>query len=140
MNAYKNELITPVKWYKRIFNVDRLVLYAGATNNYGQNWLKPIGIAIFLHFVFHFLIIVGVSDKLSYCPNFDYDSFLITWDEYKLHFDAFPQLLNPTHVLSRVFPEVQHISSTVYFLAYLLKIILAFFIFQIISAFRKNMK
>jgi hypothetical protein len=125
---------------RKILNNNRFILWLGQTNSFGQNWFKPVLFAVGFTIVFHFLIIVGVSDKLSYLPNFDTGSFLLTWNEYCGNINALPQLMNPVHILKRIFPDAKDISFSVYFLDYLLKIILAFFIYQVISAFRKYMK
>jgi len=140
MSAYKNEMFAKVKWYCKIFNIDRFILWVGQTNNFGQNWLKPALIAIGFTLLFYSLIVVGLSEKLVYCFNFDLDSIGLTWNEFVKHAHAIPQLLNPAHVLSRIFPEYKNIGFGVYLFDYLQKIFLAFFIFQIISAFRKYMK
>lgn len=140
MNAYKKELFAQVKWYKRIFNGNRFVLWVGKTNDFGQNWIKPILFAIGFGILFHLLIVIGISDKLSYFPNLEKESFSITWNEYYNNLNALPQLMNPAHILKRIFPNTINIGFTVYCLDYLLKIITAFFIFQVISAFRKYMK
>ncbi|MCK4922744.1 MAG: hypothetical protein KAS71_16945, partial [Bacteroidales bacterium] len=141
MNAYKKELFESVeKRFKRIFNGNRFILWIGQTNDYGQNWIKPILFAIGFGLLFHFLIVIGISEKLSYQPNLNIESLLITWNEYWSNLNTLPQLMNPAHFLQRLFPNAQDISFTVYFLDYLLKIILAFFIYQVISAFRKYMK
>ncbi|ASB50347.1 hypothetical protein [Alkalitalea saponilacus] len=41
MSAFKRESFSKVKWYKRILNIDRFILWVGQSNNFGQNWLKP---------------------------------------------------------------------------------------------------
>lgn len=141
MNAYKKELFATVEnRYRRIFNGNRFILWIGQTNDFGQNWIKPILFAIGFGILFHFLIVIGLSDKLSYLPNLNIESFLLTCNEYWDNFNALPQLMNPIHILKRIFPNAKDISFTVYLLDYSLKIILAFFIYQVISAFRKYMK
>ena len=140
MKAFKKESFAKVPWYKKIINTDRFILWVGQTNNFGQTWLRPTGLAILFSLFFHFLIVIGISDKLAYWPVFSYDSMSITWDEYVKYFYVFPQLMNPTHFIKRVFPEESGLCTAVYFYDYLLKITLAFFIFQIVSAFRKYMK
>jgi len=140
MSAYKSEMFAKVKWYCRIFGIDRFILWVGQTNNFGQNWLKPALFALGFTLIFYVLIIVGVSENLGYSFNFEFDSIKLTWKEFVNHAYAIPQLLNPAHVLSRIFPEYKDIGFSAYLFDFLQKIFLAFFIFQIISAFRKYMK
>lgn len=140
MKTYKQESFTKVEWYKRIFNVKRFVLWVGQTNDFGLNWLKPVLLSLVFSLIFHFLIIVGISDELSYWINLNCCSIKRTWEIYSENFSSLPQLMNPTHLLSRIYPTNTNLSFTVHFLDYILKIILAFFIFQTVSAFRKYMK
>ena len=140
MKAYKNELFSGVNKYLRIFNGNRFTLWVGQTNNFGQSWTKPALLATAFGVFFQLLIIIGISDKLHFKFNLSKESFNITVKEYCNYFNTLPQLMNPVHYLTRIFPNIENISFTVYFLDYFLKIILAFFIFQIISAFRKYMK
>lgn len=140
MKSYKKELFDGVKWYSRIFNVNRFILLAGQTNDYGQNWFKPIIFAFSFGLIFYFLIVNGLSDKLSYAPNINCRSIVTTYEEYLNNISAFPQLMNPAHVLKRIFPNVSNVSVGIYFLDYFMKITIAFFIFQVVSAFRKYMK
>jgi len=140
MKTFKQESFAKIKWYKKIFNVDRFVLWVGQTNDFGLNWFKPVLFAIGFSIIFHFLIVIGISDNLTYLPNLSCKSFETTCNIYTEHLSKLPQLMNPTHILSRVFPDKTNISFSVHSLDYLLKIILAFFIFQTISAFRKYIK
>ncbi|WP_413998201.1 hypothetical protein ACMDB5_10485 [Flavobacterium sp. W1B] len=140
MRTYKQESFIKVKWYKRIFNINRFVLWVGQTNDFGLNWLKPVLLSFLFLLIFHFLIIVGISDELSYSINLNYCSLNRTWVIYSENFSSLPQLMNPTHILSRIYPKNANFSFIVHFLDYFLKIILAFFIFQTVSAFRKYMK
>lgn len=140
MKTYKKETFIKIKWYQRIFNVDRFVLWVGQSNDYGLNWFKPVLFAIGFSIFFHFLIIVGISDDLSYSPNLTLESIDKTCNIYQDNFKSLPQLMNPTHFIERVYPDNKNLNFIVYLLDYLLKLVLAFFIFQIISAFRKYIK
>ncbi|ASB50346.1 hypothetical protein CDL62_14940 [Alkalitalea saponilacus] len=93
-----------------------------------------------LTLVFFCLIVVGLSEKLTYLFNLNIDSIVFTWNELTRHSYAIPLLLNPVHELRLIFPEYENISFYVYLIDYFQKIVIAFFIFQVISAFRKYMK
>lgn len=140
MKTYKQESFIKVKWYKRIFDINRFVLWVGQTNDFGLNWLKPVLLSFLCSIVFHFLIIVGISNELGYRINLNCCSVQRTWEIYSENLNSLPQLMNPAHILSRIYPTYTNFSFTVHFLDYILKIILAFFIFQTVSAFRKYMK
>jgi hypothetical protein len=140
MKTFKQESFVKIKWYKKIFNLNRFVLWVGQTNDFGLNWLKPIFFALGFSILFHFLIIIGISDKLNYKFDWSAKSWETTFSVYTSNLNKLPQLMNPTHILSRVFPNKTDISFNVHSLDYLLKVILAFFIFQTISAFRKYIK
>lgn len=140
MKTFKQEEFIKVEWYKRIFSVDRFVLWVGQTNDFGLNWFKPVLLAIGFSLFFHFLIIVGTSDELSYSFNFSNQSLETTWKTYIENLSSLPQLMNPTHLLSRIYPNNTNLTFNVHLLDYLLKLILAFFIFQTVSAFRKYVK
>jgi hypothetical protein len=140
MKAFKRESFAQVKWYKKILNTDRFILWVGQTNSFGQNWFKPVLFAIFFTLLFFVLITIGVSDKLSYLPNYSCDSISLTFNELYNYSNIIPQLMNPTNSLNKILPENIKLSFIVNLWDYLLKITLAFFIFQIISAFRKYMK
>lgn len=140
MSTFKQESFAKIKWYKKIFNIDRFVLWVGQTNDFGLNWFKPVLFALGFSILFHLLIVIGVSEELSYIPNWSYESLINTLKIYNDNLSKLPQLMNPAHLLNKVFPGKTDISFSAHFLDYLLKIILAFFIFQIISAFRKYIK
>ncbi|WP_338814185.1 hypothetical protein V9L05_02030 [Bernardetia sp. Wsw4-3y2] len=140
METHKNEVINrfQYKWYHDL--QDKIILLSGWTNDFGRSWFKPVRLMIPITIFFYFLIITGVSNKLSYCPNlFSIQSWYITLCEYCNYINIMPQLLDPTHSLSRIFIDNKYITIGfwAYFFDYFYKVILAFFIFQVISAFRK---
>lgn len=140
MKANKKEVFQKVKWRVKIFNKDRFILWLAQSNNYGQHWVKPLLILLVMALVFHFLIIVGVSDKLEYSFNITWDSTKITFVEYFDNFKSYFQIMNPTHSLIKVFPKVKEIGGMVYFYDYVFRLVFAFLVFQIIVAFRKYAK
>jgi len=140
MKAYKDELFYTKIWYKKIFSVNRFVLWVGQTNDFGLNWIKPVILALGFGLLFYCLIVIGISEKISYSMNISFESLSTTFDELIKHIYALPRLLNPAHSLEKVFKNYNNFGFFVNFLDYSLKVFLAFFIFQVISAFRKFMK
>lgn len=140
IKLYKQEQFSQHKWWKRILNNDRFILWIGWTNDFGQNWIRPVILIISFVFVFYCLMVIGISDKLSFYPNFTLESIKVTYSEIVKYIQSYPQLLNPVHVLDKVFPDVKNFGFWIHSIDYMIRIFLAFFIFQIISAFRKFAK
>lgn len=135
MNEYKNELISK----EQFFGINRLILWLSQTNDFGQNWKKPIWILLLVTLVFYPFYVVGISENLSYLtPNFSLESFYTTLHELYNNFKIIPQLLDPTHSLSKI--TETDIKSFTYWIDYIYKTILVFLLFQTISAFRKLWK
>lgn len=126
---------------KRHFN-DTLTLWFSRTNKMGVNWLRPLA-WLFGSTVFFFLLFVWIlSDNLEmYYPPKIID-FSASFSEYQKYLHILPQLFNPARVLERMLPveEGKHLNGWIYLIDAIHRIILAFFIFQIVSAFRKYVK
>lgn len=140
MDAFKKEVFSRTSSLVKVLHNDRFILWLGLSNNYGQNWIKPIFLAIGFTVFFYSLIVVGISEHLTYSFNLSTESLLLTWGELLHYTFLIPQLMNPATNISKSLPENLSIGFIVYLWDYFLKILLAFFIFQIISAFRKYMK
>lgn len=134
MEAYFNYLKMSTPWHHK----NRLILFLGKTNEHGINWIRPLFILGGVTILFYILILYSIH------PNFRFGFgelqlkyFLSeTWNYKK---DVI-EILNPTHNISKIFPEKFYVSG--YALGYdvLYKIIFSFLVFQIISAFRKFVK
>jgi hypothetical protein len=119
---------------------DRFILWVGQTNNHGLNWWKPILIYIPFVFLFYTLIIIAADKHLSFF-QFNLSSKEMTWSALTTNISILPELLNPTHSIGELLPKTGYESNFgVKFWDFLSKIFLAFFIFQIITAFRKFSK
>ncbi len=139
MEAYKNHVFLNKTMTTDVSVFDKFILWLSQINDFGINWFKPTLFAIGFSILFHFLITIGVSDNLSFKPNCSDGSLRTTCEIYFANLYTLPQLMNPVHNLSHIYPKLE-LSFTVHFFDYLLKLILAFLIFQIISAFRKYIK
>lgn len=129
---------------------DKLILWAGRTNNFGLDPWIPMLWLLGGGFIFYCLIIIGVCPKLSYTPSFAKEDICYTVKQLSDNISKYPRLLDPTHSLERIFdsPKTSFVPSCgkeehyiigfgASAFSYLLKAYLAFFIFQIIKAFRK---
>lgn len=123
---------------KHFFTSDRLTLLLGLTNQFGLNWLLPLGLLIGTTLVFYMLIMICTSPVITFTPaksmaDVSY-TLAILWDRS----EVLIQLFNPAHNLSHLFKDP--IATSVYWLDGIHRIIAAFLIVQIVSAFRKFYK
>lgn len=121
---------------------EHFTLSTNRSNDFGQNWLKALG----------FLLLFSI---LSYIPigflssdNLDYSRFADSWYDIKINlriifydnFKSWIVILNPTHRLDDIDVNLEKHSKWIYFWDLLSRIIVGYFIYQLISAFRKFSK
>lgn len=118
---------------------DRLILFLGKTNDHGINWQKPILFIFCFTFLFYVVLLFDESQKYHiYGKHFLFIEFL---KDFWMNKKILPQLLNPIHKLEDLFPQSSfYTSGWAYSADFLYKIIFSFFVFQLISAFRKFVK
>lgn len=111
-----------------------------ATNNLGQNWLKPFIQIILITVLVYPFFVIAYSSELTWQPFGNElaikESLILMWQKL----GALPQLFNPVRYLGRVFESDQPLPSVIYFWDTAHRIVLAFYIYQIIAAFRKYFK
>lgn len=129
--SYEKALNKEAKWY------EKAQVWAMKTNDFGQNWFKPVRLLLVITVIYHFsmfsVLICVPGDGKIIPDNTDYGSAL----------EMLPALLDPTSFPEDVFKDYDaKLKFGVFskFIGYLYQIILAFFIFQTISAFRKYVK
>lgn len=138
LKCYWAELKCNKKWYQR----DRLVLAFSWTNDMGLNWSKPIWLALGITLLFYFPMLISASKELELASllhpsKIDWGGSLnIYWN----HLWVFLRMLNPARLFSRIFSEPPIDSNWIYLWDIIHRIILAFLIFQILTAFRKYIK
>ncbi len=127
LSAYKDLIAKD----KRITWDEKVIFWIGKnTNNFGQDWLKAVKIMGWSNVVFLLILsalITKTINPVEVCYFF--------WSNIKHLFT----LLNPAHSLKDIVP-VHAQTFWMNAVDYLSKIWNAFFIFQIISAFRKYFK
>ena len=131
MIAYRNEK----KISKKYGLGDKVIMLTNMSNNYGLNWLKPLGLVIVLTLCYFLLIIPILSNQLSYTPSLQCENFKLTLLEFWDRKGVFFQLFNPARRFSVVYGE--NCSDWLYLWDALHRLILGILIFQIIRAFRK---
>ncbi len=127
MNAYR-KIVRSKGWHPRFWN-DRLSLLAGSSNNFGLNWFIPL-VLITLFLTLNYIAIL-----YSHCPiDMRTSNFwcLFEWTDFFL-------LFNPTHRLDQL-SLTGDIGGWTAFWDFFSRIISAFFIYQIVAAFRKFRK
>ncbi|MCF8371984.1 MAG: hypothetical protein K9H64_10200 [Bacteroidales bacterium] len=136
INAYRNTIRK--RFPKRMIN-DKTILFLGLTNNFGLSWLRAMILTICFVVILHFAIIISMSSELSFIPATSKSDIILTWDIYKSNLSTLPTFVDPTHDLSKIYPY-HTFSFWTNFYDLLLKIGLAFFIYQIVISFRKFSK
>lgn len=124
MNAYKGIIYT--RWKEWRYWNDVLSLFAGSTNKFGLNWFRPIWLVFFTISFFYGGLIWSHYGIAPFT-----EGYMACWTPA----DYF-QLYNPTHRLSQLnlTGKVSGLTATIDFFS---KIASAFFIYQIVAAFRK---
>ncbi|GAA0882861.1 hypothetical protein GCM10009120_14580 [Sphingobacterium siyangense subsp. cladoniae] len=114
------------------------------SNDFGQNWIKAVIGLLTMSFLCYLPIAILTS------PNLDQSRFMSSCSDLMdnvsavLSFNQLKQwfvLLNPAHRIGDLFDSSQHnISTLIYMIDFLSRIIVAYFVFQLVSAFRKYNK
>jgi hypothetical protein len=116
-----------------------LILWSNQSNNFGQSWLRAV--VLFIIFSFVFYIPIGFLNS----SELDYLHFARSWADAGLNLKIIFHhnlkkwfvLMNPTHSLKDINENMIQLSGWIYFWDFLSRIIVSYFLFQIISAFRK---
>jgi hypothetical protein len=116
-----------------------LILWSSFSNNFGQSWLRALWGLLVASFVSYIPIAIVISNKLDF-TNIDFLGSPLVGnlldaisDNFKLWFI----LLNPTHRISDLAENIGNVSTWLYFWDMLSRIVVAYFIFQTVTAFRK---
>jgi hypothetical protein len=130
MKAYEKQL----QLTQRPFNLERMVLFLSRTNGHGQNWWRPVWLALLISLLFFIPIIIGIDPEITSSNWVSSSSRVLSW------YGTFPQLLNPVHSLDKMTSSPETIHPLTWWFDYAHRIVMAFFIFQTVSAFRKYVK
>ncbi|HWD89529.1 MAG TPA: hypothetical protein VG367_15465 [Mucilaginibacter sp.] len=138
MRHYKKEL----EYYRPFgrFAGNKAMMWMNQSNNYGNAWIKPVWIFLLLNLGFYLIITILQSGEYDLWPSFHNDDIKSTWTLLTTHLDAYWGLLNPVRKLSDVYPDHKYFSAWTMFWDYLDRLAIAYFVFQIVSAFRKYTK
>ncbi|ETZ24174.1 hypothetical protein [Pedobacter sp. V48] len=116
-----------------------LILWSSYSNNFAQSWLRALYGLLFASLICYIPIAIVISNKLDF-TNIDIlgnpligNLLIALRDNFKLWFI----LLNLTHRISELAENITNISTWLYFWDMISRIVVAYFIFQIVTAFRK---
>lgn len=114
------------------------------SNDFGQNWIRAVIGLLSISFLCYVPIAIMTSQKLDQSQVMNSCSDLIANVVAVFDFNQLKQwfvLLNPAHRIVDLFDNTsKNISTTIYIIDFLSRIIVAYFVFQLISAFRKYNK
>lgn len=119
---------------------DRFTIWTGGSNNHGQSWVKPLIIILCLSTILFPILFILADKEIAFAPSWTSYGWDLFWSKVSEHGTVWVQLFNPTRRVSDLFSKPIENPFWVYFLDGLHRILLAFFIFQIVSAFRKFVK
>lgn len=136
MNFFTQEM----RLSRKVYDKDRLIMEFSRTNSHGQNWIKPLIWLLGLTVLFGFWLFVIFSPDLTSTISFKAADIKFTFSEFWYNKKIITQILNPTHSLSDIFGNKISFSGWLHGVDILYRVIYAFFVFQIIAAFRKFIK
>jgi hypothetical protein len=135
MNYYRKvtNLRKPFKWS------ELLILWSSQTNDFGQNWLKAFSLLLLVSFISY--LPIGLLNTFELDHTKFANSFTDVVTTLKIVFiyniKNWLIILNPAHRIKDLNENIDALSSWIYFWDLLSRVIVSYFIFQVISAFRK---
>jgi hypothetical protein len=128
MNCYRKQInYKPDKDWNEV-----IILWSNQTNDFGQNWLKATGLFI----LFSFISYVPIALILNSVPLIDACCIYGGINLFE-NIENWIFIMNPVHRISDLNTSVNPIPKLIIFWDFLSRIIVSYFIFQIVSAFRK---
>jgi hypothetical protein len=121
---------------QRFYSPERFVFWAGNSNNHGLNWWKPVLFAVGFTLLFFIILVYNTDPQMLRKTFFSAAGQEQLWS----HWGIIPQMMNPVHAFDKMFPGIKSIPDFSWLIDYLHRLLMAFFIVQTVSAFRKYMK
>jgi hypothetical protein len=139
LTILRNQDRTSKIWYDK----DRWILRFSTTNDFGLHWSKPVWWILALTILIFFpLIVAAASPELDVLPAKSLNDIALSFRVFWNHIEVLPQLFNPARVTTRMFPNVPEnkLGFATHAWDGLQRIVLAFFIVQVVAAFRKYVR
>lgn len=136
LEHFWGELRNSKSWWQR----ERLVLWLSSSNDMGLNWLKPLIYMLIFTCALYYPILIAASPNLDYAAILDPLSIDLygSWQYYIENLYVLIYLFNPARSLTNVFESID--SSWIYLWDTIHRVILAYLIFQTVTAFRKYVR
>lgn len=137
MHYYKKSVAVnrPIRWS------EYLILISSMSNDFGQSWLRAL-LGLFIFSIISFLPVAFFSSK-----HLDYNHFLDSIDDIPANINAIRDnlkmwaiLVNPAHRTKDLNDNIDEFPSVLYLFDLFSRIGISYFLFQMISAFRKFSK
>ncbi|MHA4895641.1 hypothetical protein ACXZ1K_12880 [Pedobacter sp. PWIIR3] len=119
-----------------------LILWSNQSNNFGQSWVRAFWGLVLFSFISYIPIGFLTSTELDYskfarsCSDVLLNCRVIVYDNIK----SWVVVLNPAHRINDFAEDITKYSNWLYLWDILSRIVVAYFIFQMVSAFRKFSK
>jgi hypothetical protein len=125
------------QWTAKNLN-EKFIFIAGLTNDFGLNWIRPLGLLVGFNLIFFLILFFAGHPGIILSPANNCEEMSNTFRCLTEASPNFFRLFNPAD-FKMVDNDMRH-SFIITGILLLQKITLGFFIFQIISAFRKYVK
>lgn len=114
---------------------ETISLFGSWTNNYGRSWVRPLGFSLIITFV-AWICLVFLLESIKFSGIFQLSSAELT-RFLKENSPLFFDILNPISKLP-IDIRMQKHPTTISSIVFIHRILISFFIFQIVAAFRKH--
>ncbi len=118
---------------------ERFIMCVNRSNDYGQNWWRPVLLTLGFTAIFYYFITIIQSPQIGSLEISRQGIANLSCSLSK-NFGVFFQMMNPAHPTDIISEGNKEIYRTSNFLDFIYRIILSYLIFQTISAFRKYVK
>jgi hypothetical protein len=134
MQALRKQLLTE-KGYKG----EKAMLWMNGSNDHGQNWIKPMLLGLLFTCIFYVAFIISTAPELSGHTSLSWTNVSMTLKVIPKYFHIALKFLNPTHTYESLGATIKdNIPGNLFDIVQ--RIVISYFIFQTISAFRKYIK
>lgn len=120
---------------------DSRLLWSNRSNKHGLDWRRPIKYLFWANVLAGIIYCFGTVAVYGHSLN----CWSTVWHVFRTHWGEFFTILNPTHRFDLLFREgdvthTSHAYNTLQAVDYFYRLVVSYFIFQTISAFRKYAK
>jgi hypothetical protein len=118
---------------------EKIMMLLNKSNDYGQKWIRPAFIGFACTCILYIPLIISTAPELTSQVSLKWDDIIQTLSVLPKYWYIIFKLLNPAHYYEKLVPNIRE-NGFGLFLDYFQRIQIAYFIFQVVSAFRKYIK